>query len=309
MKKLSNYQKLKNQFVIIVEEYNNIILPYQLTINNIDTQYKAINNALAILKRQEEAKKNELHDTIKAVHNKRSFFKQKKYIQYAEGYNIFVKNSNKLYNEYNNILAYLSLKKLFINCQIDYITINTISKIAYYMRSFYGYFNITDLKYKKYEFIYKLLQNRNLYIKNNTIWAGIDNYYICNSKYANSPNQPYKALNNLFNIKIPASMLQNNKYEEDNFLYMFKISTVPANKMYILVNRFLEQIKVYSLKLKELEDVKINARYIINRSNTNEYYNTFLDGYSIEDICKDYNYGCTVIKDIAKNIKIDKKEV
>lgn len=303
MKKLSNYQKLKNQFAIIEKEYNDTVLPYQLAINNIDTQYKAITNALNILKNQEEAKRNELHEVFKKEENKRTFFNEKRYSQYGVSCSIFIDNSNKLWHEYNNILIYLSLKKLFINCQIDYITINTISKVAYYMHSLYGNFHIKELLYKKYNFIYKLLSNRSLCIKNNAIWAGVDNYCIYNYKYANSPNEPYKALTDLFKIKVPASMLQKDKYEEDNFLYMFEINVVPADKIYILVNRFLEQIKIYYIKLRELENIKVNARYIINRSDTNIYYDTFINGYNIKDICENYNYGCTAIKDLVFSYK------
>ena len=109
MKKLSNYQKLKNQFVIIVEEYNNTVLPYQLAINNIDTQYKAITNVLEILEKQRKLKRHELHEVLK---NKHSFFKNEKFKQYGAGCSIFIDNSDKLYHEYNNILAYLSLKKI-----------------------------------------------------------------------------------------------------------------------------------------------------------------------------------------------------
>lgn len=240
MKKISNYQKLKNQFAIIEKKYNDAVLPYQLAINNIDTQYKAITNALNILKNQEEAKRNEVSAIFKKEKNKHSFFNEKRYIQYSVGCSIFIDNSGKLCHEYNNILIYLSLKKLFINCQIDYITINTISEVAYYIRSLYGNFHIQELLYKKYNFVYKLLSNRSLCIKNNAIWAGVDNYYIYNYKYANSPNEPYKALTDLFEIKVPAKMLAEKENFEDTFSPPFHINVVPADKIYIIVNRFLE---------------------------------------------------------------------
>lgn len=303
MKKISNYQKLKNQFAIIEKKYNDTVFPYQLAINNIDTQYKAITNALNILKNQEEAKRNEVSAIFKKEKNKRSFFNEKRYIQYSVGCNIFIDNSGKLWHEYNNILIYLSLKKLFINCQIDYITINTISEVAYYIHSLYGNFHIQELLYKKYNFVYKLLSNRSLCIKNNAIWAGVDNYYIYNYKYANSPNEPYKALTDLFEIKVPANMLAEKENFEDTFFTPFHINVVPADKIYIIVNRFLEQIKIYCLKLRELENIKVNARYIINRSNTNIYYDTFIHGYNIKDICENYNYGCTAIKDLVFSYK------
>ena len=298
MTKLSNYQQLKNKFMEVEQKYKNTILPYQQALENIKRQYRSIDNALKIMYEQKENKRKKVINILEAQENKGTFFTGKKYSYFSSDYKYFSDNYGKIYKEYEEIKTYLSLKVIFLNCQIDYIAINAVSEIAYIHSSLYGYFNIADLKYKKYEFIYKLLKDRNLDIKQE-----YDKYYsIYNYKYSDSSNYPYKAFYSLYNIIVPCYLLEKDKHSkirEDKNFYPFKIKVVPADKICIIMNRFLQQIKFYSLKLRELEELKKQAKYIINCSDSNVYYNTFLDGYIIKEICEEYSSNNKLIKDIA----------
>lgn len=304
--KVSKINQLKEKYNIAIVEYKEKILPYQLALDNINKQYKCIKNTLDILDKQDDKKRVWLYDNVcnNANLDKISYFNQKKSKIYRTGRYYFYENYQKLKNQYTDILAYLSLKQILLNYQIDCITINTVSELCYYIDGLYGSFDIMQLQYKRYDFIYKLLTSRNLYIKDdsfNAVYSTIDNYYIYNSIYGNSTNQPYKAFYDLFNIKVPKTMQVLNNFDTsdtDTKIIPFKLRTCNVDKIYILLDKFLQYIKQYTIKLRELESIKEDATQGLKLIE----YNTIdsnLDGYTIKDICTDYGYNVDVIKELS----------
>ena len=293
----SKIKQIRDYYNNTIECYYNQIKPYQIAIDNINKQIKVMKESYKLMTLQTDKKYNKW---IKKEFKKGFKYYNEAYTTY-NGYRLYSNNTTKIKKEYDKIHCYLSLKLILLNLQIDYITINYVSELGYFIYCLDNSFNVNKLKYKKYEFVYKLLINRG-YTIHCDYYNFSGNIYHFRHIHYNNQNEPYKALKECYNIEIPDTFSVINSptnvfYNEAidiNNIIPFGLRVYNVNDIYKLLSNMLYYINEYhKLKAKEYELNK-DFRYDINIAKMR------FESDVLPNLC-DNNYANLLnIKDIAK---------